>query len=477
MNQNVEFNRIFDLIKNQLEPGVTYHSYFIRSAEGKSMSGKSFFKLTDGKPDFQIPECLGRSRLSRLEPDNKQVIAAMDELVYASDPGTLTYFTISEDAGFKAEIANADILINLMKYEMATNVDSGTRKEILVKVFPIAGTPQPELESWQKIYYPDSEPKEYTGAPINSFIIPLYFALDKKLQAVYIEASETAFEIMTSPEIPGLTKPYEFVEDLTLDASNIQNIYTFMESWSEAKIAKAVEALETNPDFKAKAEKRYLQFIRARTGKNSGLESFANATLSRKETDLFGDEHFAENVISLSYLNQKECQAMVDFIGSLVINHLDINLFKDQMEAAENMDYLYTIYFAAAEKVKNGMIAEAQQYLGGWFGKISMLLANHKVEKVLFEKTHFIVEKNDLLKAFVFYLDINNGDELYLDIFQSYLPELTEFFWFLPNLPKTSWGDTEVALPEYTLKFRRKSYYRLGDDQEWLRKSPSPRIN
>ena len=156
------------------------------------------------------------------------------------------------------------------------------------------------------------------------------------------------------------------------------------------------------------------------------------------------------------------------------MSHLDIHEFKRQMEATDNEIDMKMLYFASAQKVKDGILGEAKVYGGGWFGKISEMLANHQVEKLMFEKTHFKLENSDALKGFIFYLAINNRSAIYFDIFQSYVTDLTEFFWFLPSVPRTAWGDTDLAFPATTLKFRRRAEYRLGDDGEWLRTSPKP---
>ncbi len=470
MNPKEKLNNIFEFLKDQIEPGVEYYSYLIRSSNARSLSGQSFYKVTDGKMNFDKPECLNRRNREAL---NQQVYKTMDDIAYDSEPGVVVFFKLCRELGFTVEVADAKLLTSMIKLELISDLDSGRRKEIFVKIIPSKEANEIELDSWQKIYYPDGEIKEFTGAPINPFIPPLYKAVNEKLQAVHIFASENDVDIQTTPEIQGLTAAYTLVEDLSFDASSIENIYAFLESSSEAKIAIAMESLNANLDFKAKAEKRYLQFIRARVGANAGLESFAEAMLGRKERDLFS-RNFVENVISLSYLSQKECQTVVDFIGSLVMSHLDIHAFKKQMEATEEISDLFNVYYAAAEKVRMGILEEAKNHPDGWFSTLITMLANHKVEKVMFEKTHFIIENNDVLKAFIFYIDLNHGRELYFDVFQSYVPELTEFFWFLPNLPKTSWGDTALALPECSLKFRRKAYYRLGDGEEWLRKSPKP---
>lgn len=475
MDFQQELNEIFEIIKDTLPAGVEFTAYSIPSYSGHGTSGKSYFTLVDGKANRDaIPEALKDGSEYRRIEINRRINDAKFDITVAQEPGRFVIFSVSKENGYTYRIATPEELVQLTKLELIKFVDPGTRKEIFAEVAPDKKTGKPDIVGRQKIYYENGEVKEYTGAPISDFARAAFHALDEKLKFVYALVTETDAIIKTSPVIPGVTELYEFNEDLTLDASKIENIYEFLESFNEAKIEKGIEALEANPEFKAKAEKRYGQLIKTRVGQDAGIESFEKAALSRKEVELFSDWHFAENVISLSRMDEGECRTVVDFIGSLVMSYLDIHEFKEQMEATENEMELREVYHSAAQKVKTGILDEANVYGGSWFGEISTLLANHKVEKLMFEKTHFKLENNDALKAFIFYLNLNNGISIYFDIYQSYLYNLTEFFWFSPTLPRTAWGETDFVLPEFTLKFRRKAFYRINDDGEWLRKSPKP---
>jgi len=475
MDFQQELNEIFELIKDTLPAGVEFTTYNIPSYSGNGSSGKSYFTLVDGKINRDaIPEALKDSSEYRNIEINRRISDIEFDITVAQEPGRFVIFSISKENGYSYRIATPEELVQLTKLHLRTIVDPGMRKEVFAEVAPDKKTGKPDVVGRQILYYANGEVKEYTGVPASDFARAAFHALDGKLKFVYVMISETDVIIKTSPAIPGVTELYEVNEDLTLDTSKIENIYEFLESFSEAKIEKGIEALQANPEFKAKAEKRYGQLIKNRVGEDAGIESFEKAALSRKEVELFSDWHFAENVISLGRMYEEECRTVVDFIGSLVMSHLDIHEYKAQMEATENEMELREVHHSAAQKVKAGILAEANVYDGSWFGQISTLLANHKCEKLMFEKTHFKLESSDALKAFMFYLNLNNGISIYFDIYQSYLYDLTEFFWFSPTLPRTAWGETDFILPEFTLKFRRKAYYRINDDGEWLRKSPKP---
>lgn len=468
MNFQQELNDIFEIIKDTLPAGVEFTTYNIPSYSGNGSSGKSYFTIVDGKANREaIPEALKDSSEYRNIEINRRISDIEFDITVAQEPGRFVIFSVSKENGYTYRIATPEELVQLTKLDLMRIVDPGMRKEVFAEVAPDKKTGKPDVVGRQILYYANGEVKEYTGVPASDFARAAFHALDGKLKFVYVMISETDVIIKTSPAIPGVTELYEINEDLTLDVSKIENIYEFLESFSEAKIEKALEALEANPEFKAKAEKRYGEFIKVRVGKEAGIESFEKAALTRKEVELFSDQHFVKKIISLSRLYEEECQTIVDFIGSMIMSHLDIHEFKKRMEATESEEELKAFYDVAAEKVKKGILAEVKVYNKGWFGEISEMLANHKVEQLMFEKTDFSIENNDALKGFMFYLDLNKGRELYFDIYQSYFNNPTEFFWFLPNVPQTAWGDTTVKWPEYTLKFSRKAAYKINDSGRW----------
>ncbi|MCF2219219.1 hypothetical protein H9Q08_07865 [Chryseobacterium sp. PS-8] len=466
--QKEKLERIFEIIKDELEPETEYYSY------QTYRSRQSFYKITDGRTDDQVPKVIHwKNEEENLEGTDLSIL----DVLYDSDEdpqySEINFFTLSKDKGFTKQPVDAQLIVEIMRLELFSHIKpgSGRLEESFIKIIPDPQSDRLNLDIFTKIYDSDGEIREYEYAQVDKFVDCLYHEADKKLKMIYTSASETAVDIQTIPEIQGLTKLYAPVEDLSLNSSDIQRIYEFLESWSDSKIAKALEVINENPDVKADIEKRYLNLIKLRAGDNAGLESFAKAGLTRKEFNLLNGKQIDKNFISLSYFSKEECKLIVDFIGSLVLNYLNINQFKNKAESAETESDLVEIYSTAADMVKKGILEEAKKNPDGWFSKLSVKFANLKVEDVMFEKTDFSIPDSDQLKAFIFYLGINNRREVYFDVFQSYCKELSEFFWFLPSVPKSSWGDTELALPKYTLKFQRTVIYKLGDGKRWRNKS------
>jgi hypothetical protein len=466
-NQKEKLERIFENIKEQLEPGIEYYSYQTKRSK------QSFYKITDGRIDNNVPKVIHwKNKRENLEGTNLNILEVLYDTDKESDPGEIVFFTLSKEKGFTHKTVDPTLLIDLMKLELLSEIDlnSGRRKESLIKIIPGKDSESLDLDTFTKVYNADDSIWDSDFTAVEEHVECLYHKLDKKLEVIHTFSSEKNVHIQTVPEIPGLTQLYAPVEDLSLDASDIEKIYTFLESWSDAKIAKAVEVINTNSDLKAEAEKRYLNFIKLRAGENAGLESFAKASLTRKEFNLLNGKQIDKNFISLSYFRDEKCQLVVNFIGSLVMNHLDIDQFKAEAESAATEQDLIKLYSNAANMVKKQILEEAAKNPEGWYSKLSVKFAHLKVEDVLFEKTDFQLSNSNQLKAFIFYLGINNRESVYLDVFQSYCKELTEFFWFLPSVPKSSWGDTTLALPRYTLGFERTVSYKLGDGKRWKSK-------
>ena len=209
MNQNQELNDIFEIIKDQLEPGVTYHSYSIKG-NGLSTSGSGVYKMTDGKRDFEIPGVLSDNRENRMVDINTRIRKAMFDITVQCEQERFVYFTLSQEAGFRYEIADTPLLVDIIKLELMDNVDPGCRKEIFSEITPDKKTGRPELHNRQIISYPNGDVKEFTGAPVSDFAKALFHAQEGKMELIHVYASKTEVVIETKPQIPGLTDLYVF---------------------------------------------------------------------------------------------------------------------------------------------------------------------------------------------------------------------------------------------------------------------------
>jgi len=298
----------------------------------------------------------------------------------------------------------------------------------------------------------------------------LYHALKGKINILYVSLENDVFIAQSQPSVAGLMAEYVLPkEDLTIDENNIEAIYTFLESGSDQKIAKALEILEKNKSFYTQAEKRYLNWIRARlSNPKATLKQFGEAAPSKSEINSFLDKNIAKDYLSFSYFSDSQSKLFVDFIGSMIKNTLDIEEFIKKAKNLESENDLKKLYKTYAQKAKKQIASEAKIYTEGWLSKISSLLVNLKLKRILFEKTSFKEANASLvLREYMFYININSESSIYMDIFQSTSPDLTEVFWLLPKVPDTNWGDVKVNFPPSPLKFERHAIYKEGDSSEW----------
>lgn len=249
----------------------------------------------------------------------------------------------------------------------------------------------------------------------------------------------------------------------------LAKLYTLFESGSEANIKEAVDAFEANPDYLAAAEKRYLAFIRLRQGESASLRDWYAARLKQEEIDLLSGSNFDGNYLSFAYLNEAQCKVAVQFMASLVLSHLNLSEFEEAAKQAENGIKLFdNVYEPRCKAIRAALEEQASIYAEGYWSKLLSKFLNLQPERVLFESTSFNMPDGPALRGFVFFVNLNHPWEVYFDICQSYVPELSPYFWILPNVPDSSWLDTPVALPKSFLSFSRKTRYKEGDRAPWI---------
>jgi len=462
-----KFNEFFEFIKHRIEAGKTYHSYLMKTEHG--YRGTGFYTLENKKMlvspiDFEEYSNDEEEKLAKSKGLKARDIFDMPlEIAKVND---LIFYTISLENGFTYEIAGPQLILELIKNKSQSYLAENTHSEILIKIRKNQIKNQLELDISNKLISA-TKVKEYPGFVAKNEITVLLHALETTIELIFIKCSMDFFEIQTIPEIPGLTKLYVPAEEnLEINEENLDEILAFFESGSEAKMNKALEIVEKNPKLKSLVEKRYLNLIKNRVGESYGLEKWKDAKLSLKEIHKLQGNEIGKDFISFSYFDSEESDLFVHFLGALVQNHLDLDKFQKEAETCTSEEELISLYQKAAKKVKKGILDEAKNHPNGWFSQLSIKIAKHSVEKLLFEKTKFDCSGN-AMKAFMFYLNLNHNNSVYLDVFQSDTPEFTNFFWFLPSVPKSSWGDVELKIPESSLKFKRKASYRIGDGGSW----------
>lgn len=467
MEQNEEtkqqLEQAYQQIEQHLEEGVTYYSRYTVMRYG--MSGGGVFYLENDTRKY-----LKKDELERLDLFN---------ITTEFPEHSIVKYTFVKGAPVKVEACTPEMLIQEMKLElkacqmqhadMLEATDSPAEDPITIETsIQFLKNGKPEIE--EKEISADGSVYEKTHSCIEDELMALHHALDGTIKKMYVSLVNGELTVQTTPAIPGLTS--EVVEkavDLKLRETDLKAIYAFLESHEEQKIAKALEVLKKNPEFVATAEKRYLNFIRARLNNaNATLDQFPEAALTKSEVNKLTGKHFAKDFISFSYFDDTDTKLAVDFIGSMIRNVIDLETYVEQAVQLSDLNELVALYDDYAARAKEAILAEAKICPKGWYAEISKHLIKLKLKRVLFEKTQFDDANRSLvLDEFYFFLNINCKHSVYLDIFQSDVPRFTRLFWLLRAVPESSWGDTTPKFPDSPLKFSRSAEYRIGDDGDW----------
>jgi hypothetical protein len=182
--------------------------------------------------------------------------------------------------------------------------------------------------------------------------------------------------------------------------------------------------------------------------------------LSGAEQEIFSispkNRNIDQTFIDFSFLDKNESKFVVDRIGSLVKNHINIDelikdavKFESELEFKKFIDHFY-------QDIKKDFINESKLYEDGWFGKIYKKLAFNDIKKVLFDHTHFeLINTSTVLREFYFYFAVFSSSTILFDIFQTDFPNIPEIIWMFYNISKFQWFEVNPEIPASFLKFPR----------------------
>jgi Leucine-rich repeat (LRR) protein len=245
--------------------------------------------------------------------------------------------------------------------------------------------------------------------------------------------------------------------------------YQEIESGNDERVNKALDELKNNHDLWERVEKKYLSFIQARLNDtNATLYDINKVMLSEQEINMLL-RSVGKYFISFHYLHGMESKVIVDFLGSMVKQFVNIDEYINEASLSKDEDAVMSAADKYYKLVKRKILEEAQLYSEGWYSKIYANFARYCISKVRFDHTQFYEANSSLvLKEFYLYLgSFRLTNNITFDIFQSDTPDLTEMFWLMKFVPDTIWGDVSISLPESPLPFKRKCTYKKGDFDEW----------
>lgn len=296
--------------------------------------------------------------------------------------------------------------------------------------------------------------QEVKHYPVTDFEY-LYLFLNKSIDklTIHITKEETkVYAVRAFPEY-GIEQREE---TLVVQPEDLTTICQFIESGREDKMSIAIEAIVSNEQTKTRLEKRYLNFVKAY------LENDA-ATLNDMQAEMFSEKtknicighrpSIDKDYISFGYSNEKEAKLIIDFIGAMVKNYIDIDVYIKEHNEAYNTNWdlamKTALYDQWEHELREGIEREITLHPEGWYSKSYEKLMHLKLSKVMVDNAHFYKEdRMPLLKEYLLYLSIAAGNQaLYIDVYDSYMHELTTVYWMFRVLPRINWFQSN---PTYT---------------------------
>ncbi|WP_028975475.1 pentapeptide repeat-containing protein [Spirochaeta cellobiosiphila] len=306
----------------------------------------------------------------------------------------------------------------------------------------------------------------------------LYYALDGKIKKIWIRYKKDSLIAQSIPAFPEHNIPL-FKENLELPDlanDNLSLICEYLESGEEHKINHAIKSIKQNQQTSTFIKKRYDNLVATRLQKTEvNWADYSKGLLTPIDTKIFVNEqeryNLLDNIITFEYLKDYESKVLVDYMGSIIKNHLDMNSFIDKVKETSEESELITILDTEINRIK----AELNQALGiypdGWYEILLNRLLNIKLSKVTFQKTSFTEANTSLvLREYMFFLAmlVDAEEESFcFDIYQSDTPDLTEMFWLFRFVPDTIWIEVEPSFPNSPLTYKRDAYFRTEDEVDW----------
>ncbi|WP_196889035.1 hypothetical protein [Aureivirga sp. CE67] len=478
MNLEEKINYISEQLDPFLKEGEIYYSSPIVTEFGTS--GGSFYTLEDNKIcyDFDNKDAIDNARRNLgYKQDLFSISREYSEhtkLQYRFEKGKLMTVKVY-DIPMLLEDIQSKYLFDLEQCEAIKQEEEiiFTEKNEKIKTSIV-----------EKTTFSDSVWEDVSDY-CNQDIICLYKALEikpKKLKFIFDGHKLLAQSNIAFPEY-GIEKIEEIIDFSDFNSKEITSIFSYLESFDDAKIEKALSVLKENQVFKLKAEHRYLNFIKARLDNaTASIFDFNQASPTKAEIDFFlsnnrwikskkTKKNPATVKLSFSYCNEEQSKLFVDFIGSISGKYAKVLKFSAEARMTSKESDLEKIIRENFKLFQLNLEKDLNEYKEGWYGEIlNFLFKLPSISQVLFDKTSFLDANGSLyLKEFIFFLLLKSDDTgLYFDIHQSDAPELTYLFWMFKNVPETNWSDSEAYLPQKNrLKYKRTAYYKIGDFSKW----------
>ena len=343
-------------------------------------------------------------------------------------------------------------------------IDSNLRHTEVILQYFAQEDDRVKIEVTSTEHYPEKVARSVGPASLMYLDEALYYSLDKKAEKVHLVYKNNQLTVQTMPALPeyGCDEYEESVELPELDPTNAAELCALLESTHRVKMKHAIAIASLNEATTQLITQRYFPLLKARLNQDE-------VSMDDLETGLFNSveakfllrtqipfRRIGADFLSFSYCSDLESKLLVDFIGSLVHKHINVDEFISKATAAPDEKTLLSVFKRYAAKVKKGLKSELGVCPTGWYEQLVKRLLKLKLSKILFEKTAFSDANNSLyLKGFVFFVGMVSPASVYVDVFQSEAPDFTEVFWMLKNIPDVSSTESDFVYPKNVLAFER----------------------
>ncbi|MGH1338520.1 MAG: hypothetical protein ACRBFS_20560 [Aureispira sp.] len=253
-------------------------------------------------------------------------------------------------------------------------------------------------------------------------------------------------------------------------------VFDYLESDDLIQIQKGLDILEQHPVLKQQAEERYLQLLKVLLNKPTAvLADLLALENPSKFAQLVQKIVYSTDGLSFSfeYVDAKDCLIVVNILGALTKEALDVDQLLEEVKALKNEEELADYMETQCLALKTYLRKEFCKGLlsNGWLQQILEVFSKSDyldTKKLLFDHTDFgDADGANMLRRF--YLFVRSFsyeyDPLYIDVAQSTIPDLTPVFWLFKEMPYVNWGkdiETEI-FPASPLSFQRTVTYQEGD--------------
>lgn len=310
-----------------------------------------------------------------------------------------------------------------------------------------------------------------------SILKQLYQYSEKSIQKLEISIEEGEVKIAADKAFPTWGVEAIQEKEYEIEPSDIETICKFIESGVQDKIDAAIEVAQLDEKTKARVEKRYLAFVQAQLQNPTATLLHITENLFSEDTKDICLGHrpaVGEDYVDFGYNDEEEAKRTIDFLGAFVRQYIDYPQFVQEIKKADatisdKMDLIDTwgdIQEKYRKQLRKGLQEETKLHSEGWWSKSCQKLLKSEIVKITTDKSRFYApEKMPLLEEYMFFLNTSaNGFDFHIDVYNSYMHELTEMYWMFRVIPEITWFQSTPNYPEYPFKHQETVNYRIDND-------------